>query len=70
MQRRIADALRAKEHFARIAHSHNFQASHSTAHIIYFVAITCEGFSFHSVMGGVMCVCSLIAVLGGEELSN
>ena len=62
----MIDPRRTREHFVHISHTHVFQASHSTAHIMYLFAISCEGISFHSVMGGVMCVCSLIAVIGGE----
>ena len=64
--RKLVDKAIAHERFVRLSHSHSFQAGHSTAHVLYLFAVACEGVSFHSVMGGVMCVCSLIAVLGGE----
>lgn len=64
--RKYVHTLLAREHLARISHSHTFQAGHSTAHILYLFAVASEGISFHSAMGGIMCVCSLIAIIGGE----
>lgn len=66
MRKLVRHCFVARDEFARISHSHTFQAGHSTAHIMYLIAVACEGANFHSLMGGIMCICSLVVVLGGE----
>ena len=52
----------------RIAHSETFHRTHGLAHLAYLMAITAEGRGFHSVVGGVMAVFTVITIISSGEV--
>jgi hypothetical protein len=64
--RDLVRKLETREHLKRVSHSHTFHTTNELAHLAYLVSIMVEKGGIHTVTGGVMLVCSVVVLLGGE----